>query len=134
MTTRRRAMTVTVPKASLRWLDDLVAGGRRPRWVADARLRVGVGDAHLGFEPVGVAEEQAEDGAEVGDEPVGGALGDEAVANGVERVERRRLQAEVVDAPPAEERRLPLVLGVGIDLEQVDLAAEADVDDGLLDV
>jgi hypothetical protein len=59
---------------------------------------VGVLDAHLALEAVRVPEEDAEDGAEIGDEVITGAPGDEPVPDLVERVERRGLQPEMVDA------------------------------------
>ena len=47
-----------------------------PGGLHDARLAVGVLDAHLALEPVRIGEEQAQDGAEVGDEAVGRAAAD----------------------------------------------------------
>jgi hypothetical protein len=46
-----------------------------------AGLRVRVRDAHLALESVRIPEEQAEDGSEVGDEPVGRAALDEPAPN-----------------------------------------------------
>jgi hypothetical protein len=48
---------------------------------------VGVLDAHLSLQAVGVAEEDAEDRAEVGVEVVAGAAGDQPVPDLVERAE-----------------------------------------------
>ena len=90
---------------------------------------VGVRHAHLALEAVGVAEEEAEDRAEVGDELVGRAPGDEPVADLLERLERRGLQRQVVEPAPPEHRRLAVGLGVADHLEHVELRVRADVDD-----
>ena len=90
---------------------------------------VGVGHAHLALEPVGVAEEQAEDGTEVGDETVGRTAIDEPLADGVERLDRSGVQGQVVDAAPPEHRYLVVGLGVAFHLEDVELGVRADVDD-----
>ena len=57
---------------------------------------VGVLDAHLTLQAVGVAEEDAEDGAEVGDEAVAGAPGDQLVPDLAERAEGGGVRPEVV--------------------------------------
>src|SRR5262249_36807324 len=72
----------------------------------------------------------AEDGAEVGDEAVAGAAGDQPVPDLVERVERGGLQPEVVDAAPAEHRRLAVGFGVSLDLEDVQFGGRADAEEG----
>jgi len=72
-------------------------------------------DAHLTLEAVRVAEEVAEDGTEIGD------------------VERGGLQPEVVDAAPAEHRRLAVGFGVARHLEDVQFGGRADADEGELD-
>jgi hypothetical protein len=71
---------------------------------------VGVLDAHLTLQAVRVSEEDTEDGAEIGDEVIAGAAGDQPVPDLVERVERGGLQSEMVDAAPAEQRRLAVAL------------------------
>ena len=54
--------------------------------------------AHLGLQTVGVPEEEAEDGAEVGDEAVAGATGDQSRPDDVECLPRRGLEAWMIDA------------------------------------
>ena len=56
-----------------------VSGGGRAGRVVHPGHGVGVLDAHLALQAVGVAEEDAEDGAEVGDEAVAGTAGDQPV-------------------------------------------------------
>src|SRR3954468_17968735 len=97
----------------------VVARCRCARRVVDPWLRVRVGDADLALESVGVAEEHAEDGAEVGDEAVRGSALHQPAADLVERLDRLRVEAEMVDASAAEHRRLLLVLGVALELEHV---------------
>ena len=94
---------------------------------------VGVLDAHLTLQAVGVAEKDAEDGAEIGDELIAGAPGDQPVPDLVERAEGSGVQPEVVDAAPAEHRRLPVGFGVPLDLEDVQFGGRADADEGELD-
>ena len=92
--------------------------------------RVGVVDEHLTFEAVGIAEEQREVRAEVGDEVVGRASCHQPAPDLLEGLEVLRPQADVVDAPPTEHRHLTLGLGVALDLEHVEHGAVADVDEG----
>jgi hypothetical protein len=98
--------------------------------VADAGLGVGVGHADLGFEAVGVTEEEAEDGTEVRNESVRRARGHESVARGLERGEVVGLERDVVDATPAHHGCLSVGFGVALDLEQVDLGMGPDLDEG----
>jgi hypothetical protein len=62
-----------------------------------ARSCVGVRHAHLGLQPVGVTEEQAEGRAEVGDEAIGRTASDQAAAHLVEGLDRRGLQRQVIE-------------------------------------
>src|SRR5262249_18995302 len=98
--------------------------------VRDSGTCVGIRDAELALETVGIAEEHAQDRSEVGDEAVGGAAGDEAVTDRLERVERPGMQREMVDTTAPEHRRLVLRLRVALDLEHVQLGMWTDVDDG----
>src|SRR5215471_19641950 len=82
-----------------------VSGGGRAGRVVHPGHGVGVLDAHLALQAVRVSEEDAEDGAEIGDEVIAGAPGDQPVPDLVERVDRRGLQSEMVDAAPPEHRR-----------------------------
>src|SRR5262249_57547906 len=92
-----------------------VPGGGRAGRVVHSGHGVGVLDAHLALQAVGVAEKDAEDGAEVGDEAVDGAAGDQPVPDLVERVERGGLQPEEVDAAPAEHRPFAVAYSVSLD-------------------
>src|SRR5260221_9081753 len=91
--------------------------------------RVRVRHAHLALEPVGIHEEEAQDRAEIRDEPVGSTLRDQALADLVEGFDRRGLQSDVVDPTASEHRRLPLRFGIAFDLEDVELVRRADVDE-----
>jgi hypothetical protein len=82
-----------------------------------ARLCVGVYDAHFRFQPIGVAEEQAQDVAEVGHEPVGRSTSEKSSSDLVEGFERCRFQRQVIESPSTEHRHLALVLGVVRQLE-----------------
>src|SRR5215471_1611031 len=61
-----------------------VPGGGRAGRVVHAGHGVGVLDAHLTLQAVGVAEKDTEEGAEVGDEVIAGAAGDQPVPDLVE--------------------------------------------------
>ncbi len=98
-----------------------------------ARLRVRVGDAHLGFQTIRVAEEQAEDVAEVRHEPVGRTTSQKPLADLVKRVDRRRFQRQMIEPPPTEHRHLALVLSVACELEHVQLRHRADPHDRQLE-
>jgi hypothetical protein len=93
-------------------------------------LRIGVGYADFTFQAVGITEEQAENLPEVGDEGVGSPSADQAITDGLERVNRRSLETEMIEATPPETGRLALGLGVAVDLEDVQLRCRSDVDDG----
>ena len=55
---------------------------------------------------------------------------DEAATDLLEGLEGVGLEAQMVDAAPAEHRRLALGLGVPVDLEEVDLGLLADAHEG----
>src|SRR5664280_720868 len=63
---------------------DHVPGGRGPGRIGAAGHGVGVADTDPTLEPVGIAEEDAQDGTEVGHERVGRPPGDESFADGLE--------------------------------------------------
>src|SRR4051812_32144551 len=105
-----------------------VAGSRCAGRVGHVRLRVGVRHTDLTLEPVGVAEEQRENRAEVGHELVGCAPLDQPAADLFERIKGRCLQSQVVDAASAEHGCLALGLGVAVHLEEIDLGLVADAD------
>jgi hypothetical protein len=96
----------------------------------DARLSIRIGDAHLGFEAVGVAEEEAQDVSEVGHEAVGRPALNEPCADRVERLDRGSFERKMIEATPTEHGHLALVLGVPGQLEDVQLGSRADPDDG----
>ena len=85
--------------------------------------------ADLALEAVGVAEEDAQDLSEVGHEVVRRAAGHEPITNRLERLDRIRLQREVIDAATAEHRHLAIGFGVADHLEHVELGARPDMDD-----
>src|SRR5580698_8551498 len=116
-----------VPRAALEPVSGIARRARPGRM--ELAGEVGVLDATLAFEPVGVAEEEAEHRPEIGDEVVRRAAGDEPVADLLERLEGRRLQGEVVEATAAEHRRLAVGLGVPLYLEDVELGPVPDLDD-----
>jgi hypothetical protein len=95
----------------------------------DARLCVGIGDADLGLEAIGITEEQTQDRPEIGDEPVGGATRDQPIANDVERFLRSGLEREMIDASTPEHRCLSRRLGVPVDLEHVEFCVRSHVDE-----
>ena len=84
----------------------------------------------LPLETVGIAEEEAEGDTEVGHESVGGPAFEETGTYGVERRWRRRLKADVVEAPPAEHWRLSVGLGVADDLEDIEHGGRTNFNEG----
>jgi hypothetical protein len=92
--------------------------------------RVRVLDADLTLESIGIPEEEAEHGTEIGDEVVGRLPGHQAFPNSFEGFERRGLEGQVVEAPSPEHRCLAIGLGVAVDLEHVELGPVAHLDDG----
>ena len=97
------------------------ARGACPGWIVYSGHQVGVLDADLALESVGIPEEQAEHRPEVGDEVVGRTAGHEPVTDGLEGLERGRLHGEMVEAATLEHRCLPIRLRVPLDLEDVEL-------------
>ena len=95
----------------------------------DAWLGVRIRDDDLALEPVRVDEEHRQDRTEVGDEIIGGAAGHEAAPDLFERLERGCLKSHVVEAPSTEHGRLTVGLVVAFDLEDVQFAPVADVDE-----
>ena len=67
----------------------------------DAGRGVGVLHADLRLEPVGIPKEEAEHGPEIRHVVVGGPSGDQPLADLLERVERRRLEGQVIEAGAA---------------------------------
>src|SRR5207302_3871738 len=98
--------------------------------VRHARHRVGIRHADFAFQAVGIAKEQAEDRAEVGDELVACPPLDQPSAYFFEGIDRARLEPEVVDASALEHRYLSIRLGVAVDLEDIELGGVSDADEG----
>lgn len=89
-------------------------------------LRVGVLHAHLRLQPVRVPEEQAEDVPEVGDESIGRLASQQPLPDLIERVDRRRLQCEMVESSSTEHRDLACMLRVAVHLEDVEFYVRSD--------
>ena len=99
----------------------VMAAGGCAGWVVDAWLGVGAGGADLAFESVGVTEPQAQDVAEVGDEPVAGPAGHQPVPHRVKGGQGGRLQPEMIKSTSVEHGGWPSRLVVPDDLEDVEL-------------
>jgi hypothetical protein len=97
--------------------------------IEDTRLVGGIRDEDLALETIRVDEEHRQDRAEVSDEIISGAAGHQATPDLFERFQRSCLESHVVETAPTEHRRLMVSLGVGVDLEHVQLAPVADVDE-----
>src|SRR5215469_11995212 len=106
-----------------------VTGGGSARRIVHTGHGVGVLNADLTLQAVGVSEEDAEVGTEIGDEVIAGASGDQPFPDLVERVDRRGLQSEMVYAAPPEHRRLAVGFAVPLHLEDVQLGGLADADE-----
>src|SRR5512135_3751244 len=107
----------------------VVTGRGSSGWVVDARPCGRIRHAHLALQAIRIAEEETQGRTEVGDEPVATPPGYEALTDHVERVEGCRSQPEVVDPAAPEHRRLPLGLGVSVDLKDIELGGRPDVDE-----
>ena len=101
-----------------------VRGGARR--VVHPSLGIWVRHANLGFEPIRVAEKEAEDVAEVSDEAVRCSALEQALADLVEGVERRCFESEMVEPASPEHGHLAEVLVVAGDLEDVELSSRTD--------
>ena len=126
---RRTARRVRTTQRRVAWRSGHEARARRPGRVERAGDPVRVHHAHLALEPVGITEEHAQHLAEVGDELVGRAPGDQPAPDLLERLHVGRVQREVIEPAPAEHRRLAVGLGVVGHLEHVELGVRTDVDD-----
>ena len=98
----------------------VVAASSRTWWIVDTLDNIGVRDAHLALEAIRVPEEEAQDVAEVGDEPVGRLAFEKACPDLVEGFDRFGLEREVVESAPPEHWHLPGVFFVAGDLEDVE--------------
>lgn len=107
----------------------MIARRRCPGWVVHAFTRVGILNAHFCLESVRVPEEETENVAEVGHEPVRRAAGEQALADLVECSDGCGLEREMVEPTSPEHGRLALVLIVAGELEDVQLRRRPDPDE-----
>jgi hypothetical protein len=98
----------------------VIAARRGARGLEVCGRRRRIVQAYFPLETVGIAEEEAQSDTEVGHESVCGPAFKEAGTDSVERLRRRRLKANVVEAPPAKHRRLMVGLSVPDDLEEIE--------------
>ena len=97
--------------------------------IHNAGLRIGILNAYLALEAIGIAPEEAEEWSEIGNEVVGGSSSHQSFANGFERFKGVGLQCEVVDASATKHGGLALVFGVSFDLKHIDLGPLAEFED-----